>query len=120
MSAQQYSLWRLNLVACGVQEETRKLAIHTKYRTVSIVGGQEITAQGFLLRKGCEIVVATPGRLKDCLDQSYAVLNQCDYVVLDEADRMIEMGFLEQVLTLPPVFSYTAHMCRWAIVNDQR
>ena len=47
---------------------------------------------------GCEMVIATPGRLLDCLERRYAVLNQCNYVVLDEADKMIEMGFEQQVM----------------------
>lgn len=80
-----------------IEEEAVKFAKHSGYSIVSIVGGQSIEDQGFRLRKGCEIVVATPGRLVDCLQRSYAVLNQCDYVVLDEADRMIDMGFLPQV-----------------------
>ena len=75
-----------------------KLAQFTAYRMVSVVGGQNIEEQGFKLRKGCEIVIATPGRLLDCLEKAYAVLNQCNYVVLDEADRMIDMGFEPQVL----------------------
>ena len=79
------------------QEETTKLAQFTDYRMVSVVGGQNIEEQGFKLRKGCEIVLATPGRLLDCLEKAYAVLNQCNYVVLDEADRMIDMGFEPQV-----------------------
>ena len=74
-----------------------KLAQFTDYRMVSVVGGQNIEEQGFKLRKGCEIVIATPGRLLDCLEKAYAVLNQCNYVVLDEADRMIDMGFEPQV-----------------------
>lgn len=63
----------------------------------SIVGGQSIEEQGSKLRRGCEIVIATPGRLIDCLERHYAVLNQCNYVVLDEADRMIDLGFEPQV-----------------------
>ena len=51
--------------------------------------------------QGCEIVIATPGRLLDCLEQRYAVLNQCNYVVLDEADRMIDLGFEPQVRSCP-------------------
>ena len=65
----------------------------------SVVGGQSIEEQGSKLRKGCEIVIATPGRLLDCLERHYAVLNQCNYIVLDEADRMIDLGFEPQVLT---------------------
>ena len=78
------------------QEEARKLAQFTEYRMVSVVGGQNIEEQGFKLRKGCEIIIATPGRLLDCLEQRYAVLNQCNYIVLDEADRMIDLGFEPQ------------------------
>jgi ATP-dependent RNA helicase DDX23/PRP28 len=47
-----------------------------------------------------EIVIGTPGRLNDCLEKHYLVLNQCTYVVLDEADRMIDLGFEEQVLAV--------------------
>jgi ATP-dependent RNA helicase DDX23/PRP28 len=63
----------------------------------SVVGGQSIEEQGSKLRRGCEIVIATPGRLLDCLERHYCVLNQCNYVVLDEADRMIDLGFEPQV-----------------------
>ncbi len=56
---------------------------------MSVVGGQSIEDQGFQMQKGIDIMVATPGRLIDCLESRYIVLNQCNYVVLDEADRMI-------------------------------
>lgn len=62
-----------------------------------MVGGQSIEEQGSKLRRGCEIVIATPGRLLDCIERHYCVLNQCNYVVLDEADRMIDLGFEPQV-----------------------
>lgn len=62
-------------------------------RIVSIVGRQSIKKQAFKLGQGCEVVIATPRRLIDCLEKRQAVLNQCNYVVLDEADRMIDMGF---------------------------
>ena len=88
-----------------------KLAKFTPYRTVSVVGGQDINDQAFKLRKGCEIVIATPGRLKDCVEQSFAVLNQCNYVVLDEADRMIDMGFEPQASRLPPASPHSSLWC---------
>ena len=68
------------------------------FKTACIVGGASYEVQKGKLRKGAEIVVATPGRLLDCLQKRYAVLNQCAYIVLDEADRMIDLGFEPQVI----------------------
>lgn len=85
-------------LAQQIEDETVKFAHFLDIRVVSIVGGQSIEDQGFKLRQGCEVVIATPGRLIDCLERRYAVLNQCNYVVLDEADRMIDMGFEPQVM----------------------
>lgn len=85
-------------LAQQIEDETVKFAHFLDIRVVSIVGGQSIEEQGFKLRQGCEVVIATPGRLLDCLERRYAVLNQCNYVVLDEADRMIDMGFEPQVM----------------------
>ncbi|KAK9948004.1 hypothetical protein M0R45_003595 [Rubus argutus] len=82
-------------LALQIERETVKFAHYLK--VVSIVGGQSIEEQGFRIAQGCEVVIATPGRLNDCLERRYVVLNQCNYVVLDEADRMIDMGFEEQV-----------------------
>ncbi|KMZ76390.1 ATP-dependent RNA helicase [Zostera marina] len=85
-------------LAQQIEDETVKFAHYLGIKVVSIVGGQSIEEQGFKLRQGCEVVIATPGRLLDCLERRYAVLNQCNYVVLDEADRMIDMGFEPQVV----------------------
>lgn len=71
-----------------------------------MVGGLSREDQGFKLRMGCEIVIATPGRLIDVLENRYLVLNQCTYIVLDEADRMIDMGFepdVQKILEYMPV-----------------
>eukprot|EP00871_Galdieria_phlegrea_P003225 jgi/Galph1/3903/GphlegSOOS_G2569.1 len=84
-------------LAQQIEEETKKFAGPLGYRVCSVVGGVSIEEQGMKLREGVEIVIATPGRMIDCLERRYCVLNQCDYVVLDEADRMIDMGFEPQV-----------------------
>jgi ATP-dependent RNA helicase DDX23/PRP28 len=81
-----------------IERETTKFAAYLGIKVVSVVGGQPIEEQGFKIRQGCEVVIATPGRLLDCLERRYAVLNRCSYVVLDEADRMIDMGFEPQVV----------------------
>uniref|UniRef100_A0A2P2KGL2 DEAD-box ATP-dependent RNA helicase 21 n=1 Tax=Rhizophora mucronata TaxID=61149 RepID=A0A2P2KGL2_RHIMU len=85
-------------LAQQIEDETVKFAHYLGVKVVSIVGGQSIEEQGFKIRQGCEVVIATPGRLLDCLERRYAVLNRCNYVVLDEADRMIDMGFEPQVV----------------------
>jgi ATP-dependent RNA helicase DDX23/PRP28 len=84
-------------LAQQIEDETMKFASYLGIRVVSVVGGQSINKQGIKIKQGCEIVIATPGRLLDCLECRYAVLNRCNYVVLDEADRMIDMGFEPQV-----------------------
>ncbi|GAM21705.1 hypothetical protein SAMD00019534_048800 [Acytostelium subglobosum LB1] len=87
-------------LAQQIEKETRNFANFFGFRTVALVGGLPIEDQVTQLSKGCEIVIATPGRLNDCLDKRYLVLNQCNYVVLDEADMMIDLGFEQQVTSV--------------------
>ena len=65
--------------------------------SMAVVGGQSITEQAAKLRSGVHVVVGTPGRINDCIEMAYLVLNQCSYIVLDEADRMIDLGFAPQI-----------------------
>ncbi|KAE8779771.1 ATP-dependent RNA helicase DDX23 [Hordeum vulgare] len=90
-------------LAQQIERETVKLVACLGIRVVSIVGGKAddqstIQKQASMLKRGCEVIVATPDRLLDCLESMYAILNRCNYVVLDEADRMIDMGFEPQVV----------------------
>ena len=87
-------------LAQQIEQETLKFAQYLDYRVTSVVGGQSIEEQGFKLRRGCEIVIGTPGRIIDVLERRYTVLQQCNYIVLDEADRMIDMGFEPQVISV--------------------
>ncbi|KAF9912790.1 mRNA splicing protein prp28 [Linnemannia zychae] len=80
-------------LALQIEQESLKFAVPMNFHCVSIVGGHSMEEQAFNMRNGAEIVIATPGRLKDCLEKRMLVLNQCTYVVMDEADRMIDMGF---------------------------
>ncbi|KAJ2326121.1 mRNA splicing protein prp28, partial [Coemansia sp. RSA 2681] len=84
-------------LAQQIEAESHKFARRLGYRCVSIVGGHDIEGQAFALRNGAEIIIATPGRLRDCIERRVLVLNQCTYVVMDEADRMIDMGFEDDV-----------------------
>uniref|UniRef100_T1ILM5 Probable ATP-dependent RNA helicase DDX23 n=1 Tax=Strigamia maritima TaxID=126957 RepID=T1ILM5_STRMM len=93
-------------LAQQIEEETNKFGNPLGIRTVAVIGGLSREEQGFRLRMGCEIVIATPGRLIDVLENRYLVLSQCTYIVLDEADRMIDMGFepdVQKILEYMPV-----------------
>jgi superfamily II DNA/RNA helicase len=69
-------------------------ARHTKLRTAVVFGGIDMKPQTAQLKAGVEVLVATPGRLLDHIEAKNCVLNQVEYVVLDEADRMLDIGFL--------------------------
>ncbi|MEU9298880.1 DEAD/DEAH box helicase [Streptomyces sp. NPDC048269] len=71
-----------------------------KLRLTTVVGGMSIGKQAGALRGGAEVVVATPGRLKDLIDRGECRLNQVAITVLDEADQMADMGFMPQVTAL--------------------
>lgn len=87
-------------LAQQIEVEAKKFATPLGFTCVSIVGGHSIEEQVFNLRDGAEIIIATPGRLVDCLSRHLLVLSQCCYVVMDEADRMIDLGFEEPVNTI--------------------
>jgi ATP-dependent RNA helicase DDX23/PRP28 len=84
-------------LAQQIEAETRKFAAPLGFNTAVIVGGHSIEEQAFQMRDGAEIVIATPGRLVDCIERRMLVLSQCTYVIMDEADRMIDMGFEQDV-----------------------
>lgn len=92
-------------LAQQIADECNKLSDGLGIRNVAIIGGLSIQDQGFFVREGAEICIATPGRLHDCIERHYLVLNQCNYVILDEADRMIDMNFgpqIEKILDAMP------------------
>jgi ATP-dependent RNA helicase DeaD len=84
-------------LAVQVTNEISKFVRYTGLRSVSIYGGQSIGLQHDLLRRGVQIVVATPGRLIDHLKRGSIQLDDVRFVVLDEADRMLDMGFIEDI-----------------------
>ncbi|KAK4454627.1 P-loop containing nucleoside triphosphate hydrolase protein [Podospora aff. communis PSN243] len=89
-----------------IESEARKFATPLGFTVVSIVGGHSLEEQAFALRNGAEIIVATPGRLVDCLERRLLVFTQCCYIIMDEADRMIDQGFeepLTKILDAMPV-----------------
>ena len=81
-------------LADQVAQQIAQFAKHTKLRSTVVFGGMDMKPQTIELKKGVEVLVATPGRLLDHIEAKNAVLNQVEYVVLDEADRMLDIGFL--------------------------
>ena len=84
-------------LAQQIEIEAKKFATPLGFTCVSIVGGHSLEEQAYNLRDGAEIIIATPGRLVDCIERRVLVLGQCCYVIMDEADRMIDLGFEEPV-----------------------
>jgi ATP-dependent RNA helicase RhlE len=81
-------------LADQVAQQVKLYAKHTNLRSAVVFGGIDMKPQTLELKKGVEVLVATPGRLLDHIEAKNAVLNQVEYVVLDEADRMLDIGFL--------------------------
>ncbi|TGO42663.1 hypothetical protein BHYA_0006g00660 [Botrytis hyacinthi] len=84
-------------LAQQIEVEAKKFATPLGFTCVSIVGGHSLEEQSYNLRNGAEIIIATPGRLVDCIERRVLVLGQCCYIIMDEADRMIDLGFEESV-----------------------
>jgi ATP-dependent RNA helicase DeaD len=84
-------------LALQITDVFRKLSDHVKIRTVSIYGGQAASVQIRALRAGAQIVVGTPGRVKDLIGRNVLKLQNIRTVVLDEADEMLNFGFLPDI-----------------------
>jgi superfamily II DNA/RNA helicase len=81
-------------LAVQVAENVKAYAQHTPLRSTVVFGGMDMKPQTVILRGGVEIVIATPGRLLDHVEQKNVSLGQVQMLVMDEADRMLDMGFL--------------------------
>jgi len=84
-------------LAAQIHQELEELAVHTPITAAAIFGGVSMGPQEHAFRSGVDILVATPGRLLDHLRHPYAKLDRIEHLVLDEADRMLDMGFLPDI-----------------------
>lgn len=84
-------------LAIQVGEVLNKLAKHTSIKTISIFGGVEQDPQIALLQKGADILVTTPGRMFDLRSQGHMDLSRVETLILDEADQMLDKGFLKDI-----------------------
>ncbi|XP_045503279.1 putative ATP-dependent RNA helicase Pl10 isoform X2 [Colias croceus] len=84
-------------LATQIYDEARKFAYRSRVRPCVVYGGSPIHEQFRELERGCHLLVATPGRLVDMLARGRVALDHCRHLVLDEADRMLDMGFEPQI-----------------------
>jgi ATP-dependent RNA helicase RhlE len=92
-------------LAVQVAENVKAYAQHTPLRSTVVFGGMDMKPQTVILKAGVEIVIATPGRLLDHVEQKNISLSQVQMLVMDEADRMLDMGFLpdlQRIINLLP------------------
>ncbi|KAJ7551375.1 hypothetical protein O6H91_06G012500 [Diphasiastrum complanatum] len=96
-------------LSCQIHDEAKKFAYQTGIRVVVAYGGAPVHHQLRELERGVDILVATPGRLSDLLERARLSLSMVRYLALDEADRMLDMGFEPQIrriveqMDMPPV-----------------
>ncbi len=84
-------------LAAQILESLNEMAVHTPITAAAIFGGVGMGPQEHAFRSGVDVLIATPGRLLDHLRSPYARLDTIEYLVLDEADRMLDMGFLPEI-----------------------
>jgi ATP-dependent RNA helicase RhlE len=87
-------------LAAQIAEHLGEIAVHTPITSAAVFGGVGMSPQEHAFRIGVDVIVATPGRLLDHLRHPYAKLDKLEFLVLDEADRMLDMGFLPEIRKL--------------------
>ena len=107
-------------LAVQVHEATVSFAQGTKLRAVVVYGGVSQRTQERELSKGCNVLVATPGRLNDLLNQRVISLTAVEFLVLDEADRMLDMGFLPQIKRITAQLPHDRQTLMWSATLDHQ
>lgn len=104
-------------LAQQIEAEAQKFGMPVRIRTACCYGGASRGPQLGQLRRGCQVIVACPGRLNDFIQQGQVRLNQCAFLVLDEADRMLDLGFEPQIRsiieTMPTVRQTLLYTATW-------
>ncbi|OAG32665.1 ATP-dependent RNA helicase DDX5/DBP2 [Nematocida sp. ERTm5] len=97
-----------------IEEEASKYAKYFGLRTVAVYGGAPAGPQKGAIRRGAEILIATPGRLIDLFDQKAVFMSRVSFLVLDEADRMLDMGFEPQLKRIIPETNPKRQTLMWS------
>ncbi|WKZ30884.1 MAG: DEAD/DEAH box helicase [Candidatus Dojkabacteria bacterium] len=107
-------------LAMQIESEAFSLVRNTQLRTSRVIGGESIGRQASYLRRRPEIVIGTPGRLKDMHDRKALYLNEFNNIVLDEVDRMLDMGFVDDIQFLISQISQERQALFFSATIDQR
>merc|ERR1719265_1278707 len=104
-------------LAQQIEQEATKFGVPMRIRTACCYGGASRGPQLGAIRRGAQVVVATPGRLNDFIQAGQIRLGQCGFLVLDEADRMLDLGFEPQIRSIiekfPPVHQTLLYTATW-------
>ncbi|KPM09883.1 ATP-dependent RNA helicase DDX3Y-like protein [Sarcoptes scabiei] len=103
-------------LALQIYEEAKKFSYRSRVRPCVIYGGHDVYAQIRELDNGCQLLVATPGRLIDLIDRNKISLEKIAHLVLDEADRMLDMGFEQQIRQIIEKFDMPARGIRQTLM----
>ena len=106
-------------LALQIYKNIKDLAKYKTLRIVVVYGGAPIQKQEFLLKKGADILIATPGRLIDHHERGNLSLEEFEVVVLDEADRMLDMGFVEDIKSIIEKTNLKQLLLFSATLNDE-
>jgi superfamily II DNA/RNA helicase len=87
-------------LAVQIEEQARRMALGAERSVVAVFGGVDLDEQRRQIHDGCDLIVATPGRLLDLVEREWLDLSKVKTVVLDEADRMLDLGFSKQIRAL--------------------
>ena len=97
-------------LAAQVLNNFNQFAVHTDLKAILLTGGEFMMSQERLLKKGVDIIIATPGRLLDMFERGKLILANVKILVIDEADKMLDMGFMPDVDQLVSYLS-AFHQC---------
>ncbi|WP_417041166.1 DEAD/DEAH box helicase, partial [Ellagibacter isourolithinifaciens] len=106
-------------LAAQIAEVCEAVAKSTHHRVLSVVGGVSYNPQISALKRGTDVLIATPGRLIDLMEQKAAHLDRVEVLVLDEADRMLDMGFLPSVRRIVAATPATRQTLLFSATIDQ-
>ncbi len=107
-------------LAMQIGEVVNKISQHTRTKSFALVGGVEQDAQIKKLQHGIDILIATPGRMFDLISQGYIDLNKIDTLILDEADQMLDLGFIDDIKSVKKMIKQKHQTLFFsATINDE-